>query len=69
VDLQPQILHNSQKYIAEKLGGKEGDKPMYFVFHGGSGSSSEVYNFFFSWMSHVMIKSNAIFVFVVKRAA
>jgi len=39
VDLQPQILHNSQKYIAEKLGGKEGDKPMYFVFHGGSGSS------------------------------
>jgi len=42
VDLQPQILHNSQKYIAEKLGGKEGDKPMYFVFHGGSGSSSEV---------------------------
>merc|ERR1719163_2325608 len=40
VDLQPVILHNSQKYIAEKLGGKD-DKPMWFVFHGGSGSSVE----------------------------
>jgi len=40
VDLQPVILHNSQKYISEKLGGKD-DKPMWFVFHGGSGSSVE----------------------------
>jgi fructose-bisphosphate aldolase class II len=40
VDLQPVILHNTQKYISEKLGDK-GDKPMYFVFHGGSGSSVE----------------------------
>merc|ERR1712228_432172 len=40
VDLQPVILHNSQKYIKEKLGSDE-DKPMYFVFHGGSGSSTE----------------------------
>merc|ERR1711966_264653 len=40
VDLQPVILHNSQKYISEKLGGKE-KKPMHFVFHGGSGSSVE----------------------------
>ena len=38
VDLQPVILHNSQKYIKEKLGSDE-DKPMFFVFHGGSGSS------------------------------
>eukprot|EP00560_Eucampia_antarctica_P008556 CAMPEP_0197824710 /NCGR_PEP_ID=MMETSP1437-20131217/1923_1 /TAXON_ID=49252 ORGANISM="Eucampia antarctica, Strain CCMP1452" /NCGR_SAMPLE_ID=MMETSP1437 /ASSEMBLY_ACC=CAM_ASM_001096 /LENGTH=402 /DNA_ID=CAMNT_0043424451 /DNA_START=56 /DNA_END=1264 /DNA_ORIENTATION=- len=38
VDLQPVILHNSQKYIKEKLGCDE-DKPMFFVFHGGSGSS------------------------------
>jgi len=38
VDLQPVILHNSQKYIAEKIG--DGNpKPMFFVFHGGSGSS------------------------------
>jgi len=40
VDLQPVILHNSQKYISEKLGGKD-PKPMYFVFHGGSGSSTK----------------------------
>jgi fructose-bisphosphate aldolase class II len=40
VDLQPVILHNSQKYISEKLG--DGNKkPMWFVFHGGSGSSVE----------------------------
>ena len=38
VDLQPVILHNSQKYIAEKLDDGN-DKPMRFVFHGGSGSS------------------------------
>jgi len=40
VDLQPVILHNSQKYIMEKLGTKD-TKPMWFVFHGGSGSSVE----------------------------
>ena len=40
VDLQPVILHNTQKYIAEKLGGDD-DKPMLFVFHGGSGSSTK----------------------------
>merc|ERR1712127_286650 len=41
VDLQPVILHNSQSFIAEKLDNKAGDKPMHFVFHGGSGSSVE----------------------------
>jgi fructose-bisphosphate aldolase class II len=40
VDLQPVILHNSQKYIHEKLGGDE-ERPMLFVFHGGSGTSEE----------------------------
>jgi len=40
VDLQPVILHNSQTYIQEKLGTKD-PKPMWFVFHGGSGSSVE----------------------------
>tara|TARA_B110000305_G_C19333450_1_gene585266 strand:+ start:302 stop:904 length:603 start_codon:yes stop_codon:yes gene_type:complete len=39
VDLQPVILHNTQKFMQEKLGGD--DKPMKFVFHGGSGSSVE----------------------------
>mmetsp|Transcript_20470 Transcript_20470/g.25299 ORF Transcript_20470/g.25299 Transcript_20470/m.25299 type:complete len:403 (-) Transcript_20470:173-1381(-) len=38
VDLQPVILHNTQAYIKEKLETDE-DKPMFFVFHGGSGSS------------------------------
>merc|ERR1712151_1258965 len=40
VQLQPQILPNTQKYIKEKLG-CESDKPVSFVFHGGSGSSEE----------------------------
>mmetsp|Transcript_14981 Transcript_14981/g.29831 ORF Transcript_14981/g.29831 Transcript_14981/m.29831 type:complete len:401 (-) Transcript_14981:53-1255(-) len=38
VDLKPEILHNTQKYMKEKLGCDD-DKPMKFVFHGGSGSS------------------------------
>ncbi len=37
VKLRPDILLNSQKYIQEKLG--MGEKPVNFVFHGGSGSS------------------------------
>ncbi len=36
VELRPDILHNSQVYIQEHL--HTGDKPVYFVFHGGSGS-------------------------------
>ena len=40
VDLQPVILHNTQKYFSEKL--ESGNpKEMKFVFHGGSGSSVE----------------------------
>lgn len=38
VKLQPVILNNSQKYIREKFNISE-DKPVNFVFHGGSGSS------------------------------
>jgi len=40
VKLTPQILHNTQAYIKEqeKL---DDDKPVSFVFHGGSGSSRE----------------------------
>jgi fructose-bisphosphate aldolase class II len=37
VQLTPKILDNSQKYIQEKFG--TGNKPIDFVFHGGSGSS------------------------------
>ncbi len=37
VSLEPKILDNSQKYIQEKFNTNE--KPVDFVFHGGSGSS------------------------------
>ena len=37
VQLRPKILDNSQKYVQEKFGTAE--KPLDFVFHGGSGSS------------------------------
>ncbi len=36
VELRPEILRNSQQYIQEKYG--TGEKPVFFVFHGGSGS-------------------------------
>lgn len=39
VQLRPKILDNSQKYIQEKY--NTGEKPLDFVFHGGSGSSQE----------------------------
>merc|ERR1719267_120222 len=40
VKLTPQILHNTQAYISEQLGDGN-EKPVSFVFHGGSGSSRE----------------------------
>ena len=39
VKLTPKILDNSQHYIQQKLGTAE--RPINFVFHGGSGSSRE----------------------------
>ena len=36
VELRPIILKNSQEYIKQQYGTK--DKPVFFVFHGGSGS-------------------------------
>lgn len=39
VKLTPKILDNSQKYVQEKFG--TGEKPVNFVFHGGSGSTLE----------------------------
>ncbi len=38
VKLEPKILLNSQKHIQEKFGTPD-DRPVNFVFHGGSGSS------------------------------
>jgi len=40
VKLQPKILHNSQEYVKAKYG-LTAEKPINFVFHGGSGSSQE----------------------------
>ncbi len=39
VSLRPEILNNSQQYISKELG--LGEKPVYFVFHGGSGSPED----------------------------
>jgi fructose-bisphosphate aldolase class II len=39
VKLQPKILRDSQVYVQEKFGTAE--KPVDFVFHGGSGSSPD----------------------------
>jgi len=39
VELRPSILKDSQVYIQEKFGTEE--KPVFFVFHGGSGSEPE----------------------------
>jgi fructose-bisphosphate aldolase, class II len=39
VKLTPKILDNSQKYVEEKYG--LGKKPLFFVFHGGSGSAHD----------------------------
>jgi fructose-bisphosphate aldolase class II len=36
VQLRPEILKNSQDYIQQQF--QTGEKPVYFVFHGGSGS-------------------------------
>ncbi|MFM2339242.1 MAG: class fructose-bisphosphate aldolase [Bacteroidota bacterium] len=36
VELRPDILHNSQLHIQKEF--NTGEKPVYFVFHGGSGS-------------------------------
>jgi fructose-bisphosphate aldolase class II len=40
VKLSPIILHNSQEFVKEKFG-LTAEKPINFVFHGGSGSSRE----------------------------
>ncbi|KAI9831872.1 MAG: Fructose-bisphosphate aldolase 1 [Phylliscum demangeonii] len=42
VRLHPELLGKHQKYVKEKIGAKE-DKPVFLVFHGGSGSSKKEY--------------------------
>merc|ERR1712046_77312 len=40
VVLKPELLGDYQKFAAEKIG-KAGTKPLFLVFHGGSGSTKE----------------------------
>merc|ERR1712159_393343 len=40
VKLKPELLGDYQKFAAEKIG-KAGTKPLFLVFHGGSGSTKE----------------------------
>lgn len=40
VKLQPSLLKKHQAYVKEKINAKE-DKPVFLVFHGGSGSTVE----------------------------
>jgi fructose-bisphosphate aldolase class II len=42
VKLHPELLQKHQKYVKEKINAK-GDKPVYLVFHGGSGSTKQEY--------------------------
>ncbi|HEU0227919.1 MAG TPA: class II fructose-bisphosphate aldolase [Arachidicoccus soli] len=44
VELRPEILLNSQEYVAEKLGLDKDARPVSFVFHGGSGSDKSQIN-------------------------
>ncbi|EDQ84407.1 uncharacterized protein MONBRDRAFT_39295 [Monosiga brevicollis MX1] len=54
VKLSPEILGNSQSFIKEKLGCDE-DKPVFFVFHGGSGSEKDKIE---TALTHGVIKMN-----------
>lgn len=42
VKLHPELLQKHQKYVKDQEGLKE-DKPVFLVFHGGSGSSKKEY--------------------------
>ncbi|SPQ24999.1 b22cf2b2-2726-40ff-a18e-9f7ceaa31ea0 [Thermothielavioides terrestris] len=54
VRLHPELLGKHQAYVSEKLGGKD-KKPVFFVFHGGSGSSKQEY---LEAISHGVVKVN-----------
>ncbi|KAI9813728.1 MAG: Fructose-bisphosphate aldolase 1 [Thelocarpon impressellum] len=43
VKLHPELLGKHQKFVKDKIGAKE-DKPVFLVFHGGSGSSKEEFS-------------------------
>ncbi|CCE65917.1 hypothetical protein TPHA_0N01360 [Tetrapisispora phaffii CBS 4417] len=55
VVLSPEILGDHQKYAAEKIGVAADSKPLYLVFHGGSGSTQEEFN---TGISNGVVKVN-----------
>lgn len=42
VRLHPELLQKHQKFVKDKISAKD-DKPVFLVFHGGSGSSKDEY--------------------------
>jgi fructose-bisphosphate aldolase class II len=54
VKLQPALLGKHQKHACQKLGGKP-EKPLYLVFHGGSGSTKDEIK---TAVSHGVVKMN-----------
>ncbi len=55
VKLRPELLGKHQAYASEQLKGKGGDKPLFLVFHGGSGSSEAEIQ---EAVSHGVVKMN-----------
>jgi len=54
VKLHPELLNKHQAYVKEKTGSKS-DKPVFLVFHGGSGSTKEEYT---SAINYGVVKVN-----------
>jgi fructose-bisphosphate aldolase class II len=54
VKLRPEILGNHQAHVSQALGGKV-EKPLFLVFHGGSGSTKEEIK---TAVSHGVVKMN-----------
>jgi fructose-bisphosphate aldolase class II len=54
VRLHPELLGKHQAYVREKSGSKE-EKPVFLVFHGGSGSSVEEFR---TAISYGVVKVN-----------
>jgi len=55
VKLHPELLGKHQAFVAQKLNGEKGNKPVYFVFHGGSGSAAGEIE---TAVSHGVVKMN-----------
>ena len=54
VKLHPELLDKHQKFVKEKAGSQD-PKPVFLVFHGGSGSTKEEYR---NAISHGVVKVN-----------